>query len=264
MSAPNAWRIARSADGVVSIARGDGFDLSTAMVGATVEAAPELAARLHAVCPNAHRIGTSAALGARVLEADREALALETASAAGLRLGMFWPMAFNARPNPAAAAAIAAAKRGDPAALAGALEDLLAASASLDIGSRAEKLLAGFGDPEQPGAALKARFSAMRAQTLALIDELRSGAISARVHATRGHARVETLRGPLEVKADAADGVVTAFCVVTPTDRLMQENGPIASVCAQARDAEAARLAILALDPCAAFTLEFAERRADA
>ena len=80
----------------------------------------------------------------------------------------------------------------------------------------------------------------------------------------RGLARVETARGALLHEMEIAEGRVLSYRIVAPTDINFRNQGPLASLllgrdCAAAETAQVlARRAVLALDPCVAWTLQLA------
>jgi hypothetical protein len=260
MIAPGAWRITRSADGQVTVAGGASLD--AAMIGAPEDEAPLRAMRLRSLCPAAHGLAVRLALGERASDADRHALALEAAAAAALRFALVWPLALGAPPDAAALHARTALSRGDAAALRAAL--LSAAEHAVRSGLAAA-LADGLGevpDPERPGAPLAARFAAMAADAARRADALSAG-LNADAPEP-GAADVETVRGLLQVRLCTQTGKVSAFSSVSPTDRLMTPDGPAARACRFAKSAAQARLAVLALDPCARVDVAFAEERAHA
>lgn len=256
MSAVAPRQIIRAGDGNVHISPGD--DLAAALIGARCDEAPERAARLHALCPHAHRVVTRLALGGAPNARDGERLLVEAMVSAAVRFGLHWPRAFGQTPYAEVGAAVQAGLHGDRSRASAALSKLLkrapADAAHIAAG------LGALGDPEAPMDRLSARLGKMLLAAEALIG---MRALHAFVTNDR-QACVGTARGLLTARAQHRNGMVTDFSSSAPSDRLLQKNGPIARAVAQARSLRQAQCAVLALDPCIAITVTFDMERAHA
>jgi hypothetical protein len=256
MGAQLGWQVRRDSDGAVAMT--PPLRTDAAMLGVAVREAGAQAARLHGLCPLAHRTATCAALGEAIDPLQLRAVGVETAFACALRLGVHWPAALGLKPLPQTAVALQAARMGDTRQLKIGLEALAIAAAPM-----AQMLahdLDDMPDPDDLSQPLSNRFARAIAQAVSFAERLPMPALTAEP----GAARLSTLRGDLIVRASHAEGVITRFFSSAPTDRLFAAQGPVARVCAIAKSAAQARRAVLALDPCGGVEIIFARELADA
>jgi hypothetical protein len=257
-----AWRILRNAAGAVTVHRP--FDPDRAMIGCPIAEAASRAARLHALCPTAHRIAVETALGADATPDHVAALDREAAFVCALRFGLHWPLAFGHKPDARLADARAAAAAEDDQRLADTLHALAASAAAQMWADAAAKALSDLADPQAPRRPLAARLDTLLTDALRRAAALRRGVRLATISARPGQASIATARGDLDVRLTVQAGQIAAFHSRAPTDRLFAGNGPAATLIAAARDAPQARLALLALDPCAPAHVEFQRETAHA
>jgi hypothetical protein len=256
------WRIVRTGNGAVTVERP--LNPDRVMIGCAVTDAADRAARLHALCPMAHRIAVEAALGAPVTSAHIAALDREAAFVCALRFGLHWPLALGDKPDPRVADARTALAANDDPRLADALHALAANPAAHIWAEAAATALADLPDPLAPRRPLAARLDALLTDALRRAAALRRGERLATIVASPGEARIATARGDLHVRLSVRAGEIAAFNSSAPTDRLFAADGPAVALIGAARDASQARLAMLALDPCAPLELAFQRETAHA
>lgn len=257
-----AWRLTRDAQGAVTLRRV--LDTDRAMLGCPIEEAPARAARLHALCPMAHQIAVSAALGAPLPADALAALDREAAMAGILRFALHWPLAFGHKPDTRAGAAQSALRHGDDAHLADILQALAASPATRAMANIGADRLTGIADPQAPSRPLAARFEAMIYDAFLRAAALRRGCRLSQVRARFNAATLTTARGDLNVRLSIRNGAISTFHSASPTDGLFADAGPASAVVRHARDAAQARIAVLALDPCAAPDIAIANAPAHA